>query len=93
MNNKWYIGDGDITYSNGNTGQWGLKFASEIVKNHKIPVAIFNGARGAKSIRYFDKNYNEENQQFNNYQRLLYRLDKTDLKNEVKSCVLVSRRE
>jgi len=86
LNDRWYIGEGDLTYyKNGNLGQWGLKFASEIVRNQKVPVAIFNGARGARPISYFDKNYTEQGQEMNNYERLLYRLEKTELISSVRS--------
>ena len=87
-NDKWFEGDGDVPiYTNGNTGQWGLKFAYNIIQNEKIPVAIFNGARGAKPISYFDKSFKEENQSLNNYERLLYRLNETNLRNAVKAVV------
>ncbi len=85
-NNKWYIAQGD-SYLNtdGNTGQWGLKLAKLIVDSESIPIAIFNGARGARWIDYFQKNYDESTKPTNNYERLLYRLDTTDLKNNVKA--------
>ena len=59
-NDTWYIaqGDGD-RFSNGNTGQWGLKLARMLVDNLQIPIAIFNGGHGGAPISFFqaDANY------------------------------------
>lgn len=83
-NDTWYVGDGNVTRDgNGNTGQWGLKLAWLLVQSQNVPIAIFNGARGGRPISYFLENAGSGSS-LNNYQRLLYRLDTTGLKNSVK---------
>ena len=85
-NDTWYEAEGDEnSTSNGNTGQWGLKLARLILDAENIPIAIFNGGSGGKPIEYFLENYNDSPQIMNNYERLLYRLDETRLKNDVKA--------
>ena len=85
QNPNWYIGEGDVTnYTNGNTGQWGMKLARSIIDEQQIPVAIFNAASPGKPIEYFKKDYLEVNQSRNNYQRLLYRLSVSGLKDAVR---------
>lgn len=85
-NNNWYYGQGDGNrFSNGNTGQWGLKFAREIVDNLEIPVAIFNGAHGGKSISFFQRPNDYDSSLASNYGRLYYRLKKTGLKDYVRA--------
>ena len=88
-NDEWYIADGDGGRNeDGNAGQWGLKLAKLIVDSENVPVAIFNGARGAKRISYFQENHVQVKPAIstnNNYERLLYRLDTTRLKNAVKA--------
>ena len=92
--NKWYFGDGDVPdWGLGNTGQWGLKLASEIIDKQvkPVPVAIFNGAYGNRPISYFLNDAIPESpppnktRTMNNYERLLYRLDTTNLKEHVKA--------
>ena len=89
-NDAWYIGQGDgPKTTNGNTGQWGLVLANEIVERQNIPVAIFNGARGGRGIGYFqsDDTNNEggKSPTTNNYERLKYRLDTTGLAHKVRA--------
>ncbi len=78
---SWNIGQGDSNAETiGNTGQWGLKLAKLIVDNISVPVAIFNGARTARAIVYFERTSNYKSSPFNsNYGRLYYRLDQTNL--------------
>jgi hypothetical protein len=85
-NNNWYYGQGDGNrFSNGNTGQWGLKLAYDIVDKYGIPVAIFNGAHGGKSISFFQRPPDYDSSLASNYGRLYYRLHKTGLKNFVRA--------
>lgn len=85
---SWYYGQGDGSRSSaGNTGQWGIRLANKIVTNNNIPVAIFNGARGGRGIGYFKSDYAGvlEPGITNNYSRLLYRLDTTNLSDKVRA--------
>jgi hypothetical protein len=85
-NDSWYIADGDVGIeSNGNIGQWGLKLARILMDDLQIPIAIFNGANGAKTISYFQAPSDYKTSLNSNYGRLYYRLDKTGLKNYVKA--------
>ncbi len=85
-NDSWYIADGDVGIeSNGNIGQWGLKLARMLVDDLQIPIAIFNGANGGRTISYFQAPSDYKTSLNSNYGRLYYRLDKTGLKNYVKA--------
>ena len=85
-NDVWYIANGDVNSTiNGNTGQWGLKLARLLVDNLKIPIAIFNGANGAKAISFFKAPLDYKTSQTSNYGRLYYRLNRTGLKNSVRA--------
>ncbi len=83
---EWFYGEGD-GYINipGNTGQWGLHLAKQIVDNQQIPVCIFNGARGAKQLSYFLKDDTEPENLNTNYGRLLYRLNYTKLADKARA--------
>jgi len=83
---KWFIGDVDgDRNADGNTGQWGAKLAAEIITNHQIPVAIFNGAHGGTPISFHQKNDLDPLDLSTNYGRLLYRLNQTNLTDAVKA--------
>ena len=83
---SWFIGNGDVDGgATGNTGQWGLKLAKEIIDKYAIPVAIFNGATGNRDINHFIAPPDYQNSLDSNYGRLFYRLDKTGLKESVKA--------
>ncbi len=87
-NEYWYIGQGDGSSStDGNTGQWGLKFARMLVDNIKIPIAIFNGAEGGEIIDFFLAPPDYKESLNSNYARLYYRLNKTGLKNNVRAVI------
>jgi len=82
----WHIGqgDGDRT-SQGNTGQWGLYFAKQIVDNQGIPIAVFNGARGGWRMRVFRRHDPDPETPHNNYGQLLARLNRTKLADKVRA--------
>ncbi len=84
-NNQWYYGQGDGNRNtDGNTGQWGLKFANSIITNTNIPVAIFNGAHAGKEIAFFLAPSNYQTSISGNYGRMYLRLNNTGLKNHVR---------
>ncbi|SDS09981.1 Por secretion system C-terminal sorting domain-containing protein [Polaribacter sp. KT25b] len=85
-NSNWFIGIGDAgTGTNGNTGQWGLKLANNIINTNNIPIAIFNGADGAKSINFFQAPENYQTSLASNYSRLYYRLKTSGLTDYVRA--------
>jgi len=96
----WNEAHGDGDGENGGegiagfVGQWGLKLAKLMVdhpdENKRVPIAIFNGAQGNTEISYFSKEAPEiypPNGVLtkNNYNRLWYRLNKTNLKEAVRA--------
>ncbi|MBF0431487.1 MAG: hypothetical protein HQK83_09425 [Fibrobacteria bacterium] len=82
---NWFLGEGNDEYDgDGNTGQWGLRLARLIVDNHNIPVAIFNGALGGRPVQYFQRNEDNPATLYDNYGRLLIRLNKSGLKNHIR---------
>ncbi len=85
-NDVWYLGQGDgKRTSDGNTGQWGIKFASLINENFEVPVAIFNAGHGPKAISFFQRPPDYLTSLASNYARLHYRLRKTGLANHVRA--------
>ena len=84
-NDSWYYGQGDGNEnSSGNTGQWGLVLAKNLVDEFNIPIAIFNGAHGGQPISFFQAPTDYSSSTNSNYGRLYYRLTKTGLKDAVR---------
>ncbi len=84
----WYYGNGDVPAgATGNTGQWGLKFASSIIDKYQIPVAIFNGATGNQAISYFERPVDYQISLDSNYGKLFYRLQETGLEESVRAII------
>ena len=85
-NNNWYYANGDvITTVNGNTGQWGLKLARLLMDELGIPIAVFNGAHSGQGISFFKAPNDYKTSLTSNYGRLYYRLNKTELLNNVRA--------
>ena len=83
---NWYYAQGDGNEnSGGNAGQWGLALAKMIKDQLNIPVAIFNGAHGGQPISFFDRPSNYISSTNSNYGRLYHRLNKTGLRNYVRT--------
>ena len=83
---NWYYAQGDGNEnSGGNAGQWGLALAKMIKDQLNIPVAIFNGAHGGQPISFFDRPSDYASSTNSNYGRLYHRLNKTGLKNYVRT--------
>ena len=87
LNNlEWFVGQGDGNReSTGNTGQWGLHLAKQMVDNQQIPICIFNGARGGWAVEQFIKDDAAPENLSTNYGRLLYRLNRTKLADKVRA--------
>ncbi len=86
INLRWFIGQGDgHRDTQGNTGQWGLSLAKHLVDSQQVPVCIFNGARGGWDVTKFFKDDAAPENLSTNYGRLLYRLNRTKLREKVKA--------
>jgi hypothetical protein len=71
----WFIADGNTWFENdGNSGQWGLRMASNLAGSQKIPIAIFNGADPGQPLQFFQRNDGNPTDLGTNYGRLLSRI-------------------
>lgn len=88
LDGKWRRGDGDVcSQGDGGTGQWGLRFARDVVDSSKMPVAIFNGAKGASGIGFFRWNSSDHDDSATNYGRMLLRLTRSGVLGGVRTLV------
>ncbi len=85
LDDNWYIADGDGFNDHGAIGQWGLKMADTLVDSTDIPMAIINGAFGGEEISFFQRNDDDKTDLRTNYGRLLYRMEKSGLQDDVKA--------
>jgi hypothetical protein len=81
---NWYIADGDGYYNKGCIGQWGLVMAKYLLDSFNMPIAIFNGAVGGTSVSKHQKNKLIPQDLNTIYGRLLYRLKKAKMDNNVR---------
>lgn len=82
---EWFYADGDAAERKtdvGNAGQWGLRLARHIMDVEKIPVVIYNGARGGMPVRYF---LPKPNTKRNNYRSLLQRVTESGFINNIRA--------
>jgi len=85
-NHQWYYGQGDGGMeTNGNTGQWGLRFAKHLVDSLGIPAAIFNQSLSGTGINSFLAPTNYQTELESIYSKLYYRLTKNKLQDFVKA--------
>ena len=88
LDGKWRRGDGDVcSQGDGGTGQWGLRFARDVVDSSGMPVAIFNGAKGASGIGFFRWNPSDHDDSATNYGRMLLRLTRSGVLGGVRTLV------
>ncbi|MEM6347224.1 MAG: sialate O-acetylesterase, partial [Bacteroidota bacterium] len=74
----WHVGQGDgDLLSDGNTGQWGMKLARNIIDNHAVPVAIFNACWGGQNLDFFTRNDADHDDFSTQYGKTLTRLLQT----------------
>lgn len=86
LNDNWYIANGDgYAETNGNTGQWGIRLANQVVTSHQMPVAILNGAHGGRPIAFFQRNDGNHEDITTNYGRLLYRGNQSGLRDSIRA--------
>ncbi len=81
---SWYIAQGHSTNTQAAIGVYALELARLIVENHGIPVCVFNGSGGGGAISYFLRNDSNPMDLNTVYGRLLYRVRKANLTNNVK---------
>lgn len=85
---EWFIGDGNVWFeNNGNTGQWGMRMASNLAGDLKIPIAIFNGADPGQPINFFQRNDANPDDLSSNYGRLLSRVKEAGLQKNIRAIV------
>lgn len=85
-NHQWYYGQGDGGIeTNGNTGQWGLRFAKHFVDSMLIPIAIFNQSKNGTGISKFLAPTTYQSNLESIYSKLYYRLSKNNLQDFVKA--------
>lgn len=83
---EWFIGDGNVWFeNNGNTGQWGMRMASNIAGAMKIPVAIFNGADPGQPIQFFQRNDGNPASLTTNYGRLFSRIKEAGFEKDIQA--------
>ncbi len=70
---SWHTALGNCGQDVGCVGQWGIRFARQLVTWEKVPVAVINGARGGHQIAYFERNDADPDDLTTNYGRLLTR--------------------
>lgn len=82
---KWFLGNGDNgRHNDGGTGQWGQRLARRLTEETGVPVAIFNGAHGGQSIRFFLRDNRQPDNVVTNYGRLWRRLHESGFANSVR---------
>jgi hypothetical protein len=81
---KWHKADGDMNQGSGAVGQWGMRLGRLLSDNHKIPIAILNGALGGRPIGHYKRNDQDHYDLNTNYGRLLYRCREAGVLNGVR---------
>ena len=81
----WYIANGNGYYNKGCIGQWALVLAKKLLDSFGIPLGIMNGAIGGTSVAQHQRYTPQPNSLNNIYGRLLYRMQKAGVANNVRS--------
>lgn len=68
-------------------GQLGFHFADSLVKAHGIPICVLNGSEGSTSIVQHQKSESSQVDYSRIYDRLMYRCQKSNLKDAVKGII------
>ena len=82
---SWYIAQGHTSNAQAAIGVYALELGRIIVKNHGIPICIFNGSGGGGPISYYQRNDTDPMDLNTVYGRLLYRVSKAGLTSHVKA--------
>lgn len=85
---EWFIANGNAWFeTNGNTGQWALRMASNLAGSLNIPIAVLNGAHPQQRINFFQRNDANPSDITTNYGRLLTRTIEAGVKNKVRGII------
>ncbi len=71
----WRVANGNTSNSAGSIGQWPMKMAHDLVQEHQVPLAVFNGAHGGQPIGFFQRDDANHANTTTNYGRLHRRLE------------------
>jgi hypothetical protein len=83
---SWEVanGNGSIDVVGG-VGQWGLVLAHELMIQHSVPIAVFNGGNSGQPVEFFQRNDANPTDAATNYGRLLSRLRSAGVDGAVRS--------
>lgn len=85
---EWFIANGNAWFeTNGNTGQWALRMASNLAGSLNIPIAVLNGAHPQQRINFFQRNDANPTDIATNYGRLLTRTIEAGVKTKVRGII------
>ncbi|KIC94798.1 T9SS type A sorting domain-containing protein [Flavihumibacter solisilvae] len=84
----WFIGKGNVWYDvDGQTGQWGMRLASDLATSRRIPICIINGGNPGQRITYFQRNDGNPGDPSTNYGRVLNRIREAGLQNNIRAII------
>lgn len=81
----WNQATAEVALSYGSIGQWGMQLGSDLLLANDVPIAILNGARGAKQASYFQRNDEQPLDSETNYGRFLNRVQQAGLHEAVRA--------
>lgn len=88
-NPEWHFAGGESGFGPGIIGRWPLRMASNLVGEHRVPLAVINHALGGQRISYFQRNDTDPTDTSTNYGQALYRLDRAGIRNHVRAVLYV----
>jgi hypothetical protein len=81
----WFLGRGNVWYdTDGQTGQWAMRFASDLAGATNVPICIINGANPSQRITYFLRNDGNRTDASTNYGRVFNRIREAGLQNNIR---------
>ena len=85
---SWFTGDGNVWFeTDGNTGQWGMRLASNLAMTQKTPICIFNGADPGQAINFFQRDDANPANPNTNYGRLLNRIREAGFEKNIRAVI------
>ncbi len=72
--NSWHLATRAQVQGPGSVGQWAMKMALDLVAEHKVPLAVLNGAHPGQPIGWFQRDDANHVNTNTNYGRLLRRV-------------------
>jgi len=82
---SWHQAEGDLGYAQASVGQWAIRMGRVLIDETGIPIAIINNANSGKAISFFQRNDANHEDLNTNYGRLLYRVRKAGVENNVRA--------